>query len=124
MAKKKIEEEFENENVQRYLKEFSSRLTVLRNSKNVSAREMSVSLDKNYGYINSIENGKSFPSLKEFFSICDYLGLEPQEFLSSFSSSDKDKLSDLHARLALLTDSQIDAIHSIVSDLTNGNPVM
>lgn len=124
MARKKKQDELENETVNRYIKEFPLRLSALRASKNVSAREMSISINRNYGYINNIENGNNLPSLKEFFSICDYLGLEPKEFLSSFSSSDKDKLSDLHARLALLTDSQIDAIHSIVSDLTNGNPVM
>lgn len=54
-------------------KEFSLRLAKLRTQKGVSARDMSLSMGQNPGYINNIETGKSMPSLSGFFYICDYL---------------------------------------------------
>jgi len=60
--------------------EFSKRLTDLRIQKNVSARDMSLALGQNAGYINNIENSGNYPSMAVFFYICDYLGVTPQEF--------------------------------------------
>ncbi len=59
---------------------FSRRLAVLRNEKNVSAREMSLALGQNPSYINRIENGQALPSMQCFFYICEYLGVTPAEF--------------------------------------------
>ena len=56
------------------------RLTQLRMQKNVSARDMSLSLGQANNYINSIENRKALPSMQSFFYICEYLGVTPQEF--------------------------------------------
>ena len=50
-------------------KEFSSRLTFLREQKGVSARDMSLTIGQNAGYINNIETGKSMPSMLGFFYI-------------------------------------------------------
>ena len=63
-----------------YEEMFSRRLAQLRMQKGVSARDMSLSLGQNHGYINSIENGKTFPTMTNFFYICEYLGVTPQEF--------------------------------------------
>jgi transcriptional regulator with XRE-family HTH domain len=57
-----------------------SRLSELRMMRKVSAREMSISLGHGAGYINSIENGSSWPSLEMVFEICDYLKVSPKEF--------------------------------------------
>ena len=62
---------------------FSKRLVQLRMAKGVSARDMSLSLGQNPGYINSIENNKTFPSMSNFFEICDYLNITPMEFFDS-----------------------------------------
>ena len=48
-------------------KAFSLRLAQLREKKGVSARDMSLSIGQNAGYINNIESGKSMPSLSGFF---------------------------------------------------------
>ena len=53
-------------------KDFALRLAQLREKKNVSAREMSLAIGQNPGYINNIENGKAMPSLNGIFYICDY----------------------------------------------------
>ena len=63
-----------------YENEFAVRLAALRMQKGVSARDMSLSIGQNPGYINSIENGKSLPSMAGFFFICEYLGITPEEF--------------------------------------------
>ena len=56
------------------------RLAQLRTQKNVSARDMSLSLGQADNYINNIENRKSQPSMKAVYYICEYLGVTPQEF--------------------------------------------
>lgn len=61
-------------------KEFTERLAQLRTAKNVSARDMSLSLGQNDSYINRIELNKSLPSLNTFFYICDYLNITPKDF--------------------------------------------
>ncbi len=60
-------------------KDFALRLAQLREKKNVSAREMSLAIGQNPGYINNIESGKSLPSLPGVFYICDYLGILEEE---------------------------------------------
>ncbi|MDD6035290.1 MAG: hypothetical protein PUC30_03735 [Lachnospiraceae bacterium] len=48
-----------------YEEDYVSRLTQLSLERNVSARDMSLSLGQNPGYINNIESGKTTPG-----SIC------------------------------------------------------
>ena len=66
-------------------KDFSLRLSQLRIKKGVSARDMSLSIGQNAGYINNIETGKSMPSLAGIFYICEYLGISPSEFFDTES---------------------------------------
>lgn len=61
-------------------KDFSMRLAKLRTKLGVSARDMSLSIGQNPGYINNIESGKSTPSLSGIFYICEYLKISPSEF--------------------------------------------
>ena len=56
------------------------RISRLRLQKDVSARDMSLSLGQNGSYINQIENKKALPSLQGLFYICEYFGITPQEF--------------------------------------------
>ena len=59
------------------------RITQLRLQKGVSEYKMSYDLGRSRGYINNISSGKTLPSMTEFFSICDYLGITPVEFFSA-----------------------------------------
>lgn len=63
-----------------YEAKFADRLAQLRLLSRVSCREMSLSLGQCEGYVNKIENGKTLPSLQNFFYICDYLDVTPKEF--------------------------------------------
>ncbi len=62
---------------------FFRRLAQLRQQKGVSARDMSLSIGQNAGYINNIENQHNLPSMSMFFYICDYLEVSPQEFFDT-----------------------------------------
>ena len=70
-------------------KRFAKRLAHLRKIKGVSAREMSLAIGQNNAYINSIENGKNFPTMTGFFYICEYLGIERENFLTSITVTPK-----------------------------------
>jgi transcriptional regulator with XRE-family HTH domain len=56
------------------------RITQLRLKKGVSEYQMSYDLGHSRGYIYNISSGKALPPLKEFFAICDYFNITPQEF--------------------------------------------
>lgn len=95
---------------------FAERLSQLRCQKDVSARDMSLSLGLNAGYINNIEMGKALPSMGTFFLICNYLNLEPKEFFD-FSSAQPQELREIIENLKKLNKKQLASIASIVEDL-------
>lgn len=84
-----------------YEKAFCDRLRFLRNGKGISAREMSIALGQNVNYINLIENGKRFPSLQGFFSICTYLSISPKDFFDEANENGMGErhMSEIFARL-------------------------
>jgi transcriptional regulator with XRE-family HTH domain len=56
------------------------RIAQLRTQQGISARELSLTLGQSTGYINTIENGKSLPSMSMFLVICDYFKISPKDF--------------------------------------------
>ena len=102
-------------------KDFSMRLTNLRMQKGVSARDMSLSMGQNPGYINNIESGKSLPSLTGIFYICEFLGVTPGEFFD-FDSTCPTKLNGIIKDLKRLDERQLDAIAVLAKDLANRIP--
>ena len=95
---------------------FALRLAKLRTDKGISARDMSLSLGQNAGYINNIESGKALPSMSSFFCICDYLGISPQEFFDT-DAAYPNVLSDMIADLKCLDRQQLENIASIAKGL-------
>ena len=91
-------------------------MSKLREKKGVSARDMSLSIGQNPGYINNIETGKSMPSLAGIFYICDYLGISPAEFFDT-ASDNPARLKELIGYLKLLDDSQLENVTAIVKGL-------
>ena len=63
-----------------YTQFIRERIAKLRTQENISARELGFRLGQSGGYINSIENGNSLPSLRGFLNICEYFQITPQEF--------------------------------------------
>lgn len=97
-------------------KDFSLRLAQLREKKGVSARDMSLSIGQNPGYINNIESGKSMPSLSGIFYICEYLGITPSEFFD-VDSKNPTRLNDVIKDLKRLNDKQLDTISALIKDI-------
>lgn len=64
-------------NYEEFVKE---RITQLRIGKGVSEYQMSYDLGHSRGYIYNISSGKALPPLREFFAICDYFEITPQNF--------------------------------------------
>ena len=99
-----------------YEEQFPIRLAKLRTEKGVSARDMSLSIGQNAGYINNIENGKALPSMAGFFFICEYLGITPQEFFD-FESERPELLDSVINNLKKLNRRQLKNIAEIAEDL-------
>lgn len=95
---------------------FVRRLTQLRMQKGVSARDMSLSLGQNHGYINSIESGKTFPTMTNFFYICEYLHITPKEFFD-VDANNPEALRGMIANLKKLDPEEFEALSKIVNNL-------
>lgn len=96
--------------------DFSSRLAKLREEKGVSARDMSLSMGQNPGYINNIESGKSMPSLAGLFYICEYLGITPKDFFDMESKAPS-KAAELYAIAQKLSSDQLDHLIALAKGL-------
>lgn len=67
--------------------EFGLRLAMLREQRHISARQMSLDLGQNKNFINSIESGRNYPTMKNFFDICLYLKVTPRKFFGPLDYS-------------------------------------
>ena len=99
-----------------YENKFPIRLASLRNKKGVSARDMSLSIGQNAGYINNIETGKALPSMAGFFYICEYLKISPQEFFD-YDLNYPEEVRELINNLKHLSSEEIHSISVIVEAL-------
>ncbi len=97
-------------------KDFSLRLAKLREEKGVSARDMSLSMGQNPGYINNIESSKSMPSLSGLFYICEYLGITPKDFFDTDTASPS-KANELYAIAKGLSNEQLDNLIALAKGL-------
>ena len=77
------------------------RITQLRLQKGVSEYKMSYDLGHSRSYIYNISSGKSLPPWSEFFAICEYFGITPEQFfhqttnISSLKQTTINELNDL-----------------------------
>ena len=97
-------------------KDFAMRLAELRTKKNVSAREMSLAIGQNQGYINHIETGQGTPSLAGIFYICEYLGITPHEFFD-LGIKNPVRINEINKYLRRMSDSQLEMIESLVKNI-------
>lgn len=96
--------------------QFANRLSQLRLQKGVSARDMSLSLGQNPGYIHNVESGKAFPSMNCFFYICEYLAISPSEFFA-YDVNNPHKLKSLIDDLNRLEDTHLESLSIIINGL-------
>ncbi len=95
------------------------RIAQLRLQKNVSARDMSLSLGQAANYINSIENRKALPSMQSFFYICEYLGVTPQEFFDEGNACPV-RLRELMDEAKRLDDNALGHLLALMRELNAG----
>jgi transcriptional regulator with XRE-family HTH domain len=62
---------------------FKNRLEELRKKKGVSRCQVSKAMGRSRNYIHNIVAGNGFPSMTEFFAICEYFEVSPQDFFDS-----------------------------------------
>lgn len=96
--------------------DFALRLARLREAKGVSARDMSLSIGQNPGYINNIETGKSKPSIDGLIYICEYLSITPSEFFDT-STINPSKANELLKIAKHLDSEQLDHLIAIAKGL-------
>ena len=99
-----------------YEKMFAKRLNQLRMQKDVSARDMSLSIGQSESYINKIENGVSLPSMSNFFYICEYFGISPAQFFDEEIEC-PDELKKTFENLKHLSAEQLSHINNIIEDI-------
>ena len=96
--------------------DFARRLSQLRLARGVSARDMSLSIGQNAGYVNSIENRKALPSMSSFFALCDFLGVTPGEFFDTEAKA-PEKIRGIVSALKHLDDEELASIQLIATRL-------
>ena len=96
--------------------EFGLRLARLREARDISARDMSLSLGQNPGYINSIESGRSDPSMKKFVIICEFLGISCSEFFD-VENENPPELAELIQKCKRLSAYQRKLITAVIDEI-------
>jgi len=92
---------------------FSRRLNQLRSKRNISARDMSLSIGQSESYINLIENQRSLPSLNMVFVICEFLGVTPQEFFT-VNEEPSVIIKEINENIARLESDQLQVLNNLV----------
>ena len=92
------------------------RITQLRMKKGVSEYQMSYDLGHSRGYIYNISSGKALPPLKEFFAICEYFDITPQQFFDD-TCDDPCLLQTAVDRMKTLSEEDILLIMQIIDRL-------
>lgn len=101
-----------------YLEWIPKRISELRMAKDVSARDMSLSLGQSASYINKIENGRTLPSMTGFLYICEFFGITPEEFFHTRPLVPQ-KVNKLIDAIEKLSPSQAEHILEVINDLGN-----
>ena len=92
------------------------RIAQLRTQQGISARELSLTLGQSTGYINTIENGKSLPSMSMFLVICDYFKISPKDFFDEEVKYPK-ILSELVNERKKLDEKSLQSLLSIIKSM-------
>lgn len=94
----------------------ANRIRMLREAKEVSAQTMSIELGQNVSYINKIENKAAKPSIEGLYNICEYLGVNFDEFFD-FDSEHPEKIKELLANIQNLEGDSLQLLIDIAKKL-------
>lgn len=99
-----------------FISKFAKRLYNLRQTTGKSARDMSLSLGQAPNYINGLETAKNYPSMKSFFYICEFLGVEPSEFFD-YESENPKASNELYNELKKLDAKSLEHFLALIRDI-------
>ena len=74
--------------------QFIQNLKFFRKQKGMRQLDLALEIGKSSNYINSIENGKYFPSPETIESIARSLGIEPVRLFGKCEESEKEKIAE------------------------------
>lgn len=91
-------------------KEFvKERISTIKNSKNISARSLSLNLGMSSEYVNQVKNGRLMPSLDFIMNFCDYFNISVAEFFDE-TIKDPKKYQDLIQELNKMSQPELQQI--------------
>lgn len=93
----------------------SSRLYTLMEERKLSEYELSTQLGRCKSYINKIVSGKSLPSMKGFFEICDFFQITPVEFFKTQSMANIKTIQKINSELEHLDSEELHLILELVN---------
>ena len=103
-----------------YAQFLRQRITELRIRRNVSEYQMSLELGQNKNYIQGISSGKALPSMAQFFNICDYFNLTPNQFFSD-STIHSELVDTIEKELPSLSDDDLNLLLLFIHRLQKNN---
>lgn len=95
-----------------------NRITQLRLNKGVSEYQMSYDLGHSRSYVYNISSGNALPPLKEFFAICDYFEITPQQFFD-VEVENPDLIQKVIDKVKKLDDKDIKLILTLIDRINN-----
>lgn len=98
---------------------FIKQLEKFRQQKDVSMREMSLSMGQSPGYIAKLLSGHNSPKMITFYWICDYFKITPSEFFDEHTENPV-LLKPLIGDLQKLNEEQLLHLTAIIKDLVKG----
>ncbi len=104
----------------RIFDKFCKRLQQLRLEKGITAKDMSRALGLTDNYIFNIEAGYAYPSMANFFAICEYFNMTPGAFFQ-FERETTGKEDDLLFAAKGLGDQEMDALIAFAKELHTKN---
>ena len=100
--------------------QFADRLGELMAENNRTARDISLNIGQNSGYVNSILNKRAYPSMDVFFKICDELNITPVDFFDT-DTRYPEMLNRIIPYLKELRQDQLENITLIVEAICKNN---
>ena len=100
--------------------EFANRLSEVMAENKRTARDVSLNIGQNSGYINSILNEKAYPSMDVFFKICDELKITPVDFFDT-ETRYPEMMNRIVPYLKELNQDQLDTIEKLLKSIAENN---
>ena len=104
-----------DENI-RYEQFLRTRITKLREQRNISEHRLSLELGKSGSYIRSITSGLTLPSVRELFNIITYFEISPAEFFAGLEDKTSLRVA-LTEKLRELSDEDLEKVSTFIGSI-------